>query len=76
MEKVTAKDLQRKFGQVRTKAHQGGVLVTHHGNDDLAIVSASEYARLKALDPNNVQDRDIDALINKHQDTLELLADR
>jgi len=76
MEKVTAKDLQRKFGQVRTKAHQSGVMVTHHGNDDLAIVSASEYARLKALDPNNVQDRDIDALIGKHQDTLDLLADR
>ena len=50
MEKVTSKELQRKFGQIRAKAHQGGVMITHHGNDDLAIVSAAEYARLKAID--------------------------
>ena len=76
MEKVTSKELQRKFGQVRTKAHQGGVMITHHGNDDMALVSAAEYNRLRALDPDNVTDRDLDALIGKHQDTLELLADR
>ena len=76
MEKVTSKELQRKFGQVRTKAHQGGVMITHHGNDDMALVSAAEYQRLKALDPDKVTDRDLEALVAKHQDTLELLADR
>lgn len=76
MEKVTSKELQRKFGQVRTQAHRRGVMITHHGNDDLALVSAAEFARLQALDPNRVTDADIDALINKHQDTLELLVDR
>ena len=76
MEKVTAKELQRKFGQVRRKALTGGVMVTHHGHDDMALVPADEYKRLKALDPTKVTDRDLDALVAKHQDTLDLLADR
>jgi len=50
MEKVTSKELQRKFGEVRTKALQAGVMVTHHGREDLALVPAAEYQRLKALD--------------------------
>jgi len=76
MEKVTAKEIQRKFGQVRAQAHREGVMITHHGNDDMALLSAEEFKRLKALDADNITDRDIDALINKQRPTLDLLADR
>lgn len=76
MEKVTSKELQRRFGQVRAMAHRHAVIITHHGNDDLALVSAEEFARLKALDDKEVTDADLEALIEKHKETLELLADK
>ena len=50
MEKVTIRELQRKFGQVRKQAKLGTVMITHHGHDDLALISAEEYKRLIALD--------------------------
>jgi len=50
MEKVTTKELQRKFGQVRKQAHEGGVMITHHGHDDLALVPAEVYKRLVAME--------------------------
>lgn len=50
MEKVTSRALNREFGKYRVKAHQEGVIITHHGNDDLALISADEYERLKELD--------------------------
>ena len=50
MEKVTTKEAQRKFGQVRKQAHKGGVMITHHGHDDLALVPADVYKRLVAMD--------------------------
>lgn len=50
MEKITAKEFTRSFGVFRTKAHQSGVIITHHGHDDLALISADEFKRLKELD--------------------------
>jgi len=50
MTKVTAKEFQRGFGRYRTQAQREPVIVTHHGHDDLAVLAADEYERLKALD--------------------------
>lgn len=50
MEKVTAKEFTRSFGTCRTKAHQGGIIITHHGRDDMVLISAEEYQRLLRLD--------------------------
>ena len=50
IQRVTSKDLHRKFGEIRTRALQSGVMITHHGRDDLALLPAAEYKRLKALD--------------------------
>ena len=50
MTKVTSKEFQREFGRFRAEAHRGAVIITNHGRDDLALISASEYERLRALD--------------------------
>ena len=45
--------MQRKFGQIRSKAHRAGVIITHHGNDDLVLLSAEAYGRLKEQASND-----------------------
>ncbi|MEX2326270.1 MAG: type II toxin-antitoxin system prevent-host-death family antitoxin [Pseudomonadales bacterium] len=50
MTKVTSGQFQREFGQYRTQAHKGAVIITNHGRDDLALISADEYKRLRSLD--------------------------
>jgi prevent-host-death family protein len=47
---ITAAELQRQFGRYRDLAIREPVRVTHHGRDSLVVLSAEEYARLKALD--------------------------
>lgn len=50
MVKVTSADMQKQFGLYREIAIREAVTVTHHGRDSLVLISANEYARLKALD--------------------------
>lgn len=50
MNKVTSGEFQKEFGRFRTEAHKGAVIITNHGRDDLALISADEYARLRQLD--------------------------
>jgi len=50
MNKVTSGEFQKEFGRYRTKAHKGPVIITNHGRDDLALISADEYQRLRQLD--------------------------
>jgi prevent-host-death family protein len=47
MSKVGAKEFQRAFGRWRAIAHREPVTVTSHGRDDLVVLAADEYARLK-----------------------------
>ncbi len=50
MEKVTAAELQRQFGRLRNLAQRKPVMVTSHGRDDVVLLSAHEYARLKSFE--------------------------
>ena len=50
MTKVTSGEFQREYGRFRTEAHKRAIIITNHGRDDLALISAEEYRRLKALD--------------------------
>ena len=50
MTKITSAEFQKGFGQYRTEAHKHPVIITNHGRDDLALISAEEYARLRQLD--------------------------
>jgi len=46
MQKVTTKDVQRKYGQIRKEALENGVMITHHGHDEFALIPADVYKRL------------------------------
>ncbi|MEJ2442660.1 MAG: type II toxin-antitoxin system prevent-host-death family antitoxin [Exilibacterium sp.] len=50
MQKVTSGEFQKEFGRYRTEAHKGAIIITNHGRDDLALISADEYKRLRVLD--------------------------
>ena len=47
---ASAAEVARNFGRYKELAQRGAVAVTSHGRDSVVIVSADEYARLKALD--------------------------
>ncbi len=48
--KVSAADVARNFGRYKEIAQRGPVAVTSHGRDSVVLISAQEFARLKALD--------------------------
>ena len=48
--KVSALDAGRRFGQIADKALADPVHITKHGREHLVLLSADEYARLKARD--------------------------
>lgn len=50
MLKVTSGQFQKEFGRYRSEAHREAVIITNHGRDDLALISAQEYARLREFD--------------------------
>ncbi len=47
---VTSGELQKKFGRYRSVAHREAVIITNHGMEDLALISADEYKRLRELE--------------------------
>lgn len=47
---ASAAEVARNFGRYKELAQRGPVAVTSHGRDSVVLVSAEEYARLKALD--------------------------
>jgi prevent-host-death family protein len=50
MMRVPASEFQREFGRLRGVAHREAVIVTSHGRDDVVLLSAEEYQRLRNLD--------------------------
>jgi len=47
MAKVTSGDFQREFGRYRALAQREAVIITNHGRDDVVLLSAEDYARLR-----------------------------
>lgn len=45
-----ATDVQRRFAYWKRKAQQAPVVVRNHGQDEIVMVSADEYERLKRRD--------------------------
>ena len=50
MTSITSKTIQREYGRVRSMARAEPITITHHGRDDLVLVSAEEFQRLKRRD--------------------------
>lgn len=59
MAKVTAARFQKEFGQFRTLAHREAVTVTSHGRDDVVLLSAEEYERLRNLERRTMHVSDL-----------------
>lgn len=55
MQTVTAAEFQRQFGRVRSIALREPVSVTSHGREDIVVLSAHEYERLKRRDRQAVR---------------------
>lgn len=47
MTKVPSGEFTREFGRYRALAHREPVVVTHHGRDDVVLIAADDYARLR-----------------------------
>ncbi len=45
-----ATDVQRRFAYWKRRAQQSPVVVRNHGQDEIVMVSADEYGRLKRRD--------------------------
>jgi prevent-host-death family protein len=47
MVKVTSGEFQRKFGRYRALAQREAVVITNHGRDDVVLLCAEDYERLR-----------------------------
>lgn len=47
MTKVTSGEFQREFGRYRAIAQREAVIITNHGRDDVVLLGADDYARLR-----------------------------
>ncbi len=50
MTEITSREFQKEFGRFRAIAHREAVKITNHGREDLVLISAEEYKRLRRLD--------------------------
>lgn len=49
MTHITSGELKRKFGVYRTIALREPVMLTHHGREDLVMISVEQYRKLQRL---------------------------
>jgi prevent-host-death family protein len=47
MTKVTSGEFTREFGRYRALAQREAVIITNHGRDDVVLLAAEDYARLR-----------------------------
>jgi prevent-host-death family protein len=59
MNRVTSVEFQREFGRMRSLAQREPIVVTNHGREDLVVLSAHEYNRLKRRDRQAVHAADM-----------------
>jgi prevent-host-death family protein len=48
--RVSASDFQKEYGRYASLARRQAVTVTNHGRDELVVLDAAEYERLRRLD--------------------------
>ena len=49
--RVTSTEHKQRFGDVRREALRGPATITHHGRDDVVLLSREHYAGLRAAPP-------------------------
>ena len=76
-EQVTSREFQTRAGRYLDAAGRHPVFITKHGRTERVVLDVEEYRRLKALDDERAgteTDSMIDAAIEKHRRTLEILS--
>jgi len=48
--RVTSSEFQKEYGRYSTLAKRKVVTITNHGRDELVVLDAQEYERLRRLD--------------------------
>jgi PHD/YefM family antitoxin component YafN of YafNO toxin-antitoxin module len=48
--RVTSSQFQKQYGRYSTLAKRQALTITNHGRDELVILDAQEYERLRRLD--------------------------
>jgi prevent-host-death family protein len=48
--RVTSSEFQKEYGRYSTIAKRRAVTITNHGRDELVVLDAHEYERLRRLD--------------------------
>ena len=48
--RVTASEFQKAYGRYASLAKREAVTITNHGRDELVVLDAEEYERLRRLD--------------------------
>lgn len=75
---ITAAELQKQFGKFRDMARREPVSVTHHGRDDLVVMSKEEYNRLKSMEDemDKARHEAMKEIFDAHKETFTALAQR
>lgn len=75
-EQVTSREFQTRAGRYLDAAGRHPVFITKHGRVERVVLDVEEYRRLKALEDVGTSegtDSMIDAAIEKHRRTLDIL---
>ena len=67
--RVTASEFQKEYGRYASLAKRRAVTVTNHGRDELVVLDAQEYERLRKLDDRVAMP--VEALSEADLDRLE-----
>jgi prevent-host-death family protein len=52
--KVTSGEFTREFGRYRALAQREPLIITNHGRDDVVLLAAEDYARLRRYEPKTM----------------------
>jgi prevent-host-death family protein len=75
MTKVTAGEFQREFGRYRTLAHREAVVITNHGRDDVVLLGAEDYARLRRYEQKAFHVSELPAGVTDELGTVDVPAE-
>jgi prevent-host-death family protein len=73
--RVPASEFQREFGRLGGVAHREAVIVTSHDRDDVVLLSAEEYQRLRSLDRRAVHVSELSDEESAGLDTVQIPAE-
>lgn len=67
--RITSSEFQKEYGRYAAIAKRQPVLITNHGRDELVVMDAGEFERLRKLDTRVAMP--VDALSEADLDRLE-----